>query len=121
MGIGDSTIKKYETGYRNPKYEQLMKIADALGISINYFYENSIKTTGELISTLALLEEETDVVITGDKDSDGNYIEDTISISFKNPEINKILSRYMTYKSYTSLEDKEKLLSELFAESTPIF
>lgn len=37
-GINLSTIKKYEVGLRNPKYEQLERIADALGISVNNFY-----------------------------------------------------------------------------------
>ena len=34
-GINSATIKKYEYGIRNPKPDQLLKIANALGISIN--------------------------------------------------------------------------------------
>ena len=33
-GINLSTIKKYETGERKPKPDQLQKIADALGVSV---------------------------------------------------------------------------------------
>ena len=36
-------ISQYESGKRNPKMETLLKIADALGISINVFYENLSK------------------------------------------------------------------------------
>lgn len=37
-GIHYATIKKYELGIRNPKPEQLLKISNALGISINVFW-----------------------------------------------------------------------------------
>ena len=36
-GINSATIKKYEYGIRNPKPDQLLKIAGALGISILFF------------------------------------------------------------------------------------
>ena len=38
-GINSATIKKYEYGIRNPKPDQLLKIANALGISINIFIQ----------------------------------------------------------------------------------
>ena len=38
-GINEVTIRKYEAGDRNPKPEQLLKIANALGISINLFMD----------------------------------------------------------------------------------
>ena len=38
-GINSATIKKYEYGIRNPKPDQLLKIANALGISINIFMD----------------------------------------------------------------------------------
>ena len=37
--ISFSTLRKYEANERNPKYEQLSKIADALGISVNLFMD----------------------------------------------------------------------------------
>lgn len=36
-GIDGTTIRKYELGSRNPKPDQLLKIANALGVSINFF------------------------------------------------------------------------------------
>ena len=38
-GINPATIKKYEYGIRNPKPDQLLKITNALGISINLFMD----------------------------------------------------------------------------------
>ena len=51
-GINISTIRKYETGERNPKPDQLLKIADALGVSINTFLDFDIKTISDLLSLI---------------------------------------------------------------------
>ncbi len=117
-GINISTIKKYETGYRNPKYEQLAKIAEALGINVNCFYGNSIKTTGDLISVIASIDEQTDMIITGEKDSYGNYIGDTIKISFKNSNINDMLAKYLSFRENDNLD--EDSVAELFVDDSPI-
>ena len=42
-GINEVTIRKYEAGDRNPKLDQLLKIADALGISINILWILTLK------------------------------------------------------------------------------
>ena len=43
-GIYLSTIKKYESGERNPKPDQLQKIAEALGISVTVFLDYDINS-----------------------------------------------------------------------------
>ena len=45
-GINSATIKKY--GIRNPKSDQLLKIANALGISINIFMDFDIETVSDV-------------------------------------------------------------------------
>ena len=40
LGVSSAMISQYESGKRNPKMETLLKIADALGISINVFYDD---------------------------------------------------------------------------------
>lgn len=97
-GINLSTIKKYETGYRNPKPEQLLKISSALGVSINAFIEFEISTVSDVISLLMRMDEQTDMIWTVEKDNTGNYIPGTISISFKDEQINNALSTYMNYR-----------------------
>lgn len=37
-GINPATIKKYEYGIRNPKPDQLLKIANAAGYQYQYFH-----------------------------------------------------------------------------------
>ena len=43
-GINLSTLKKYETDNRNPKLEQLSKIADALEVSVFEFLDIKVKS-----------------------------------------------------------------------------
>lgn len=97
-GINLSTIKKYETGYRNPKPDQLLKISSALGVSINAFIEFDISTVSDVISLLMRMDEQTDMIWTGEKDNTGNYIPGTISLSFNDEQINNALSIYMNYR-----------------------
>ena len=59
-GINVSTIKKYEIGDRKPKLDQLLKIASALGVSINEFLTFEISTIGDVLSILMRLDEQTD-------------------------------------------------------------
>ncbi|MDD3186331.1 MAG: helix-turn-helix transcriptional regulator [Anaerostipes sp.] len=51
-GIHPETIKKYELGYRNPKVEQLKKIAEGLKVSVIEFLDIEIKTEMDLIAVL---------------------------------------------------------------------
>ena len=39
LGVSGSMIAQYETGVRNPKLDTIGKIADALGVSLNYLME----------------------------------------------------------------------------------
>ena len=55
-GINSATIKKYEYGIRNPKPDQLLKIANALGISINIFMDFDIETVSDVLSLLFKLD-----------------------------------------------------------------
>lgn len=97
-GINISTIKKYESGARNPKPDQLLKITNALGISINAFMEFELTTISDVISLLMRMDEQTDMNWTGQKDSDGNYIPSSISLSFNDAKLNEALSAYMQYR-----------------------
>ena len=97
-GINVSMIKKYECGIRNPKPEQLLKISNALGISINALYSHEIKTVSDVITLLLNLDEQTTMKITGDTDESGKYIPDSICLSFDDDAINEALSQYLTYK-----------------------
>lgn len=57
-GINSATIKKHEYGILNPKPDQLLKIAGALGISIYQFMDFDIETTSNVLTLLFQLDEQ---------------------------------------------------------------
>ena len=59
--ISHSTLRKYEANERNPKYEQLLKIADALGISVNIFTDFDIRTMSDFSSLIFKMNEQLDL------------------------------------------------------------
>ena len=99
-GIYLSTIKKYESGERNPKPDQLQKIAEALGISVTVFLE---------------LNEQSPLKISADKDKDGNYIPSSIHMTFEDSQINEAICSYLNCKQQMDLiayEDNDKAVIE---------
>ncbi len=104
-GINVSTIKKYECGLRNPKPDQLLKIATALGISINVFLSYEIKSVGDVLSTLIKLDEQTDMKISATKDENGIIDPNSITITFSNEQINSALAKYLQYKEQKEISD----------------
>ena len=98
-GINVSTIKKYECGFRNTKPDQLLKIANALGVSINYFVQLDIENVGDVIALVMKLEQQTSLKLSAEKDENGLYIPSTIQLSFDSEEINTALAQYMNFKN----------------------
>ena len=98
-GINPATIKKYEYGIRNPKPDQLLKITNALGISINLFMDFDIETVSDVLSLLFKLEDEqVDMRFEAEKDENGEFIPSTIKLSFQNAAINQKLCTYLKAK-----------------------
>lgn len=97
-GINPATIKKYEYGIRNPKPDQLLKIANALGISINIFMDFDIETVSDVLSLLFKMDEQVGMNFEAEKDENGNYIPATLKISFTHPALNKKLCTYLKAK-----------------------
>ena len=87
--ISFSTLRKYEANERNPKYEQLSKIADALGISVNLFMDFEIQSVSDLFSILFKMEGQADLEIATLKDL-ADLSEDALFLHFKNEYINHI-------------------------------
>lgn len=106
-GINLSTLKKYETDNRNPKLEQLSKIAEALEVSVFEFLDIEIKSVNDIISLVNKMNIATDI--------DWDIDNDKVCISFKNKEINYCLKEYaVDYKKDNILIEK----SETNHEST---
>ena len=103
--ISFSTLRKYEANERNPKYEQLSKIADALGISVNLFMDFKIQSVSDLFSILFKMEGQADLEIATSKDLAAYLSEDVLFLHFKNEYINHILSNY--HASVESIQDMD--------------
>ena len=104
--ISFSTLRKYEANERNPKYEQLSKIADALGISVNLFMDFEIQSVSDLFSILFKMEGQTDLEIATSKDL-ANLSEDSdkpaLSLSFAD-------QTWFELSSDCSDEEKEQMI-----------
>ena len=67
-GLGISTFQKHESDERMPKPEQLLKISQALGISINVFMDFDIHTVSDLLSLIFKMNEQLDLNFNAEKD-----------------------------------------------------
>ena len=81
-GLSISTLQKYESDERKPKPEQLLKISQALGISINIFMDFDIHTVSDLLSLIFKMNEQLDLNFDSQKDTNGNIIPDTLTLSY---------------------------------------
>ena len=113
-GINPATIKKYEYGIRNPKPDQLLKITNALGISINLFMDFDIETVSDVLSLLFKLDEQVDMKFEVDKDENGEFIPSTAKLSSQNAAINQKLCTYLKAKQIT--ENLETSIEKLSAK-----
>ena len=97
-GIDGTTIHNYELVNRNSKPDQVLKISNALGVSINVFTDFDINTISDVLTLLFKMDEQIDREIDGEKDKNENLISDAIYIRFKHPEINSRLSKFAKAK-----------------------
>lgn len=97
-GIDGTTIRKYELGNRKPKPDQLLNIANALDESINVFTDFDIETSSDVLTPLFKMDEQVNMEINGEKDSEGDLIPNTICIRFKHPKINSRLVKFAKAK-----------------------
>ena len=120
-GISLPAIQKYENSDRNPKFDQLVKISDALQISVNVFTDIKIKTISDLLSLLIALHQQVDIDFEAERDPNGNIRPDTIKISFHSQKINQILSTYINaYESQSDPDTFEMVCQKLLDDTTDI-
>lgn len=112
--INPATIKKYEYGIRNPKPDQLLKIANALGISIHVFMDFDIETVSDVLTLLFQLDEQVEMNFEMKKDRNGKPVPSSVKLSFKDADINSRLSKYITARNVREefIADKKSFDSE---------
>lgn len=102
VGLSADRIQQYENGYRRPKNNLLMKIAEALKVSPLALINPVFNWDVSIMYALFELEEthELDIQIT----EDGKY---TFSFDDKNEDFNIMLAKWHSIKQQTSLELKK--------------
>lgn len=113
-GINEVTIRKYEAGDRNPKPDQLLKIANALGISINIFMDFDIETVSDVLSLIFKMDEQLDIDFIGKKNKKGEYDPKSISLKFNDPTINERLAKWAKTRDLVqnTIESKDEFQTE---------
>jgi transcriptional regulator with XRE-family HTH domain len=99
-GINVGTIRKYELGIRNPKPDQLKKIADGLMLSESIFYEFDISTVGDVASLFFMLDNAVEFEFYGAK-NDGKYDANSVCLKFKDSFLKKFMAEWATLKEKT--------------------
>ena len=86
-GINVGTIRKYELGIRNPKPDQLEKIATALGLNVSVFLDFNIETVGDVLSLLFSIDDSVNLSLAETPDQ-------KISLTFDNPTMQDFFRKW---------------------------
>ena len=113
-GINVGTIRKYELGIRNPKPDQLEKIATALGLNVSVFLDFNIETVGDVLSLLFSIDDSVNLSLAEMPDQ-------KISLTFDNPTMQDFFSKWCQIKhvyekekaEILAIEDEDKRQEEL--------
>ena len=111
--IAVSTIRKYESDERNPKEEQLEKLAHALHTSTAALKGLSIESIEDALPALYVAGNWGDIQFIGKKDESGNYIKDSLYFRFNNEELMNFLVEWAKKKEEL---DSIKIASDLLKD-----
>ena len=113
-GINVGTIRKYELGIRNPKPDQLEKIATALGLNVSVFLDFNIETVGDVLSLLFSIDDSVNLSLAEIPDQ-------KVSLTFDNPTMQDFFRKWCQFKNVyekekaeiLTIEDEDKRQAEL--------
>ena len=102
--INVGTIRKYELGIRNPKPQQLEKIAKALHLNYSVFLDFNIETVGDVFSLLFAIDKAVDLSLSIIPSDNGDS--DMVAFTFKNEYLQDTLKKWCKFKTiYDGDED----------------
>ena len=104
-GINVGTIRKYELGIRNPKPEQLEKIAAALGLNVSIFLDFNIETVGDVLSLLFAIDDSVNLSLSETENK-------KIILDFDNPMMQDFFKKWCQFKNVYEKEKAEILAIE---------
>ncbi len=92
-------------GIRNPKPDQLEKIATALGLNVSVFLDFNIETVGDVLSLLFAIDDSVNPSLAETPDQ-------KISLTFDNPTMQDFFSKWYQFKNVYEKEKAEILAIE---------
>ena len=101
-GINVGTIRKYELGIRNPKPDQLEKIAVALGLNVSVFLDFNIETVGDVLSLLFAIDDSVNLSLKPTEDQE-------VKLTFENPMMQDFFRKWCQFKNVYEKEKAEIL------------
>ena len=104
-GINVGTIRKYELGIRNPKPDQLEKIATALGLNVSVFLDFNIETVGDVLSILFAIDDSVNLSLSETSDQ-------KITMTFDNATMQDFFKKWCQFKNVYEKEKAEILAIE---------
>ena len=104
-GINVGTIRKYELGIRNPKPDQLEKIATALGLNVSVFLDFKIETVGDVLSLLFSIDDSVNLSLAETPDQ-------KVALTFDNPTMQDFFRKWCQFKNVYEKEKAEILAIE---------
>ncbi|MZK06836.1 helix-turn-helix domain-containing protein [Dorea longicatena] len=112
--INVGTIRKYELGIRNPKPDQLEKIATALGLNVSVFLDFNIETVGDVLSLLFSIDDSVNLSLAETPDQ-------KVALTFDNSTMQDFFKKWCQFKNVyekekaeiLSIEDAEERQEEL--------
>ena len=98
--IGEATIRKYELGIRNPKPAQLKKIAQALDVGENIFFDIplntlEIKTIGDVMALFFLLYDKVGLIPYPIPTQEKPIDPQTLMFHFTNDKVNELIEVWL--------------------------
>ena len=104
-GINVGTIRKYELGIRNPKPDQLEKIATAQGLNVSVFLDFNIETVGDVLSLLFSIDDSVTLSLAETPDQ-------KVELTFDNPTMQDFFRKWCQFKNVYKKEKAEILAIE---------
>ena len=104
-GINVGTIRKYELGIRNPKPDQLEKIATALGLNVSVFLDFNIETVGDVLSLLCSIDDSVNLSL-------AETPTQKVALTFDNPTMQDFFKKWCQFKNVYEKEKAEILAIE---------
>ena len=101
-GVNVGTIRKYELGIRNPKPDQLEKIAVALGLNVSVFLDFNIETVGDVLSLLFAIDDSVNLSLKPTEDQE-------VKLTFENPMMQDFFRKWCQFKNVYEKEKAEIL------------